>query len=236
MQDYNFVIKHIPGETNKSDALLRRPIYNKGEDDNTSVTVLPPELFIQSTTLACLFPRAGALSTIDERIHGHQQTQQNLLSKWATTYPLTQSDGLHWYGDRLVVVEDSSLKRGVISLYHDSITAGHPGISNTTWAIAKDFWWPAMKKDVTEYVKGCTTCQSRKNQPNKAKPPPFPITSDTYDTPFTSIAMDFIVKLPPLESYDTILTITDTFSKASIFIPCNESINAKNTEIGRAHV
>ena len=41
--------------------------------------------------------------------------------------------------------------------------------------------------------------------------------------------MDFIVKLPLSESYDTILTITDTFLKASIFIPCNESINAENT-------
>ena len=229
MQDYNFVIKHIPGESNKSDALSRRPDYHKGEDNNASVTVLPPELFVQSTTFACLFSRAGALSAIDERVRSHQLTQQDLLNKWATTYPLTQSNGLHWYRDRLVVMEDSSLKRGVISLYHDSITAGHPGISNTTWAIAKDFWWPAMKKDITEYIKGCTTCQSRKNQLNKTKPPPFPITSDSYDTPFTSIAMDFIVKLPLSESYDTILTITDTFSKASIFIPCNESINAENT-------
>ena len=41
--------------------------------------------------------------------------------------------------------------------------------------------------------------------------------------------MDFIVKLPLSESYDTILMITDTFSKASIFIPCNESTNAENT-------
>ena len=41
--------------------------------------------------------------------------------------------------------------------------------------------------------------------------------------------MDFIVKLPPSDSYDTILTVTDTFSKASIFIPCNETINAKST-------
>ena len=229
MQDYNFVIKHIPGESNKSDALSRRPDYNKGEDDNAAVTVLPPKLFVQSTTLACLFSQAGALSSIDKRVCSHQQTQQNLLDKWATTYPLTQSSGLHWYGDRLVIVEDSSLKRGVISLYHDSLTARHPGISNTTWAITKDFWWPAMKKDVTKYVKGCTMCQSRKNQLNKTKPPPFPITSDTYDTPFTSIAMDFIVKLPLSESYDTILTITDTFSKASIFIPCNESINDENT-------
>ena len=86
-----------------------------------------------------------------------------------------------------------------------------------------------MKKDITEYIKGCTTSQSRKNQLNKPKPPPFPITSDIYDTPFTSIAMDFIVKLPLSESYDTILTIMDTFSKASIFIPCNETINAENT-------
>ena len=229
MQDYNFIIKHIPGESNKSDALSRQPDYDKGEEDNVSVTVLPPELFVQSTTLTCLFPRAGALSAIDERVRSHQQTQQALLNKWATTYPLTESDGIRWYGDRLVVVEDSSLKRGVISLYHDSITAGHPGISNTMWAIAKDFWWPAMKKDIAEYVKGCTTCQSRKNQANKAKPPLFPITSDTYDTPFTSIAMDFIVKLPLSKSYNMILTITDTFLKASIFILCNESINAENT-------
>ena len=41
--------------------------------------------------------------------------------------------------------------------------------------------------------------------------------------------MDFIVKLPLSNTYDTILTITDTFSKASIFIPCNETIDATNT-------
>ena len=41
--------------------------------------------------------------------------------------------------------------------------------------------------------------------------------------------MDFIVKLPISDSYDTILTIMDTFSKASIFIPCNKSINAEQT-------
>ena len=86
-----------------------------------------------------------------------------------------------------------------------------------------------MKKDVTEYIKGCTECQAKKNQPNHPKPSLFPIPSDTYATPFTSIAMDFIVKLPLSDSYDTILTITDTFSKASIFIPCNETINAEQT-------
>ena len=229
MQDYNFIIQHIPGDSNKSDALSRRPDYDQGTHDNTNVTVLPPHLFVNTTTLSCLFGRSVTLSTIDDRVRSHQLQQHDLLKKWATTYPLKQIGELHWYGDRLVVVDDISLKRGVISLYHDSPTAGHPGISNMVWAIARDFWWPAMKKDVTEYIKGCTRCQAGKNQPNKPKPPLFPLSSDTYSTPFTSIAMDFIVKLPPSESYDTILTITDTFSKASIFIPCNETVNVEQT-------
>ena len=59
-------------------------------------------------------------------------------------------------------------------------------------------------------------CQSRKNNPTKPKSPLFLISSNMYTLPFTSIALDFIVKLP----------LSDTFSKASIFIFCNESIDA----------
>jgi hypothetical protein len=46
-----------------------------------------------------------------------------------------------------------------------------------------------------------------------------------------SIAMDFIVKLPISEGYNPILTITDTFSKACIFIPSNETIDAAGTAL-----
>lgn len=191
LADYNFQLVHIPGSTNKADALSRWPDYDDGSDDNSDVTVLPPDLFVQSTTHACLFSRATTLSTIDDRAKAHQLHQPELLKQWANTYPIKQEEQLFWYGKRLVIVDDTSLKRGVISLYHDSTTAGHPGISNTTWAIARDCWWPALKKDVTEYIKGCSTCQSQKNQPNKPKPPLFPISSDTYRTPVTSITMDF---------------------------------------------
>ena len=135
------------------------PMHYHDDQTTTRVNRTTRELFIQSTTLACLFSHAGTLSTVDERLCAHQLQQPDLLDKWATTYPLTQSDSLLWYGDRLVIMEDSALKRGVIPLYHDSVIAGHPRISNTMWAIAWDLWWPMMKKDITEYVKGCAPHQ-----------------------------------------------------------------------------
>ena len=107
--------------------------------------------------------------------------------------------------------------------------ASHPGIIKTTQLINNDYWWPGMKTTVTSYIKGCALCQSRKNNPMNPKPLLFPITSDLYTLLFTTIALDFIVKLLQSNHYDTILTITDTFSKAFIFIPCNKTVDAEQT-------
>ena len=169
------------------------------------------------------------MSSIDDRVRSHQLTSSPTLTRWATTHALTRVDNLFWNRDRLVIVDNFPLRRGVISLYHNSPTAGHPGISKSIWLIGKDYWWPGMKDTITSYIKGCATCQSRKNNPTNPKPPIFPIMSDKFTLPFESIALDFIVKLPESNHYDTILTITDTFSKASIFIPCNETIDVEKT-------
>src|SRR5712675_3591063 len=59
------------------------------------------------------------------------------------------------------------------------------------------------------------------------KPPMFPITSEANTLPFQTISLDFIVKLPISDGKATILTITDhDCSKAALFIPCNETIDA----------
>ena len=77
------------------------------------------------------------------------------------------------------------------------------------------------------YVKGCTTCQANKVNTTKAKPPIYPIATKSMAAPFENIAVDLIVKLLPSQGYDSILTITDhDCTKASIFLPCNESIDA----------
>jgi hypothetical protein len=46
--------------------------------------------------------------------------------------------------------------------------------------------------------------------------------------PFSTIAVDWITKLPTSQGYDSIMTITDhDVSKMALFIPCKESQGAE---------
>jgi hypothetical protein len=165
-----------------------------------------------------------------EVLHGQGlKKYQSQLDTWRKAHEIEHRPGdLWWKGNALVVVENDDLRRGVVSLFHDSIAAGHPGIAKTTEQIAKYYWWPGMRDFIIQYVKGCATCQMNKVNTNPTKPAVYPITPTPDALPFQTIALDFITKLPESQEYDTILTITDhVCSKASIFIPCKETIDSE---------
>ena len=85
-----------------------------------------------------------------------------------------------------------------------------------------------MRKEVYQYVKGCAQCQQNKVNTQAKKVPLNPITLIENALPFQTITIDFIVKLPPLEGYNLILTITDhDCTKMILTIPCQEAINAE---------
>jgi hypothetical protein len=132
-------------------------------------------------------------------------------------------------------VENNTLRKGVTSLFHDSTTAGHPGIAKTVLLAQKHYWWPAMKWFITDYVKGCATCQMNKVNTKPNKPPIFPITAEPNALPFETIALDLITDLPPSGGYDSILTITDhDCTKSAFFIPINKT--ADTWTIANAYV
>jgi len=224
LQEYNFVLKHVAGNKNaRADALSRRPDYDMGEEDNDNVVVLPPEVFIK---LASDEP----IEEVDTRSKINMSNLENeeVIKKWANTYQLHQEHNAWWKEDALVVAGDNNLKRGVISAFHDPPYRGHPGISNTIALLKQNYWWPNLKKDVEEYVKGCATCQANKINTHHQKPRLFPITTDPEAQPFEVVTMDFITKLPTSRGYDSILTITDhDCTKAALFIPCNETITSE---------
>jgi len=132
-------------------------------------------------------------NNLDSRIKLAQYKEQLLLKKWAPTHNLSLLDGTHWYhGTALVVVADNALRRGVISLFHDHMTAGHARITKMLQLITPYYWWPNLKTSVTEYIKGCATCQMTKVNTHPTHPPMFPITPTDNARPFETITMDFI--------------------------------------------
>ena len=105
---------------------------------------------------------------------------------------------------------------------------GHPGVTRTTHLICQHLWWPKMASEVEQYVKGCAECQRNKVNTQGRKAPLSPIFPQPDAQPFSTIAMDFIVKLPQSQGYDSILTITDQgCTKMALFLPCNETISAE---------
>ena len=85
-----------------------------------------------------------------------------------------------------------------------------------------------MTQDVKDYFKGCTDCQRNKVNNQTRRAPLSLIFVKPGALPFETVAMDFIVKLPLSNGYDSILTVTDhNCTKAVILIPCNEAIMAE---------
>jgi hypothetical protein len=93
-----------------------------------------------------------------------------------------------------------------------------------------NYWWPQLRGNVKDYVQGCADCQRHKVNTRPTKAPLRPIYPKPEAMPFETIALDFITKLPESQGYDSILTVTDhDCTKAAIFIPCREEINAEGT-------
>jgi hypothetical protein len=156
--------------------------------------------------------------------------EESVLKLWIDPHQLKQHQGV-WYKDgRQVVTGDIKDKCRVIQSHHDTPVHGHPGISKTIQLTERLYWWPKMWLDITEYVKGCADCQRHKVNTRPTKAPLQPIYPKLEPAPFETVALDFIVKLPVSQGYDSILTITDQgCTKAAIFIPCNEDITAEET-------
>jgi hypothetical protein len=92
---------------------------------------------------------------------------------------------------------------------HDLLTAGHPGRDETIRKTQEWYYWPGMKDWISEYVKGCATCQQNKILTHKRQMLIFRIPTKENARPFQHVTMDLITGLPPIDGKDAILTIVD---------------------------
>ncbi len=136
-----------------------------------------------------------------------------------------------WYRNQaLVVVGEDGDKRVLLELYHNSPTAEHLGQDKMLKALSWDYWWPGMCTFVHEYVKECARCQESKPITHPNVPPIQLIHPQSSARLFSTIAMDFIVKLPVSQGYDSVLTIMDyDCTKAVILLRCKEEIDSQSS-------
>ena len=216
LAEYNFEIHHIKGTANrKADTLSRRPDYNTGENDNQDVTVLPDALFVQT------------IMTIHT---DHEDQDENILNRWIDPHELKRVEGIWYKNTQRVITNIGDRTRALIKAHHDSQVYGHLGIARTIQLIERANWWPGLRREVTDYVKGCAECQCNKVNTHPTHAPLQPIFAKPEAMPFKTVAIDFITKLPVSQGYDSILTVTNhNCSKATIFIPCVEEISGEET-------
>src|SRR5882757_5356263 len=161
--EYDFELEHIASKRNgQADALSRRPDHNTGNEDNKGLVVLPERFFAKEPVKARVAgsdwanpndPQEWQVFVADENneepwqsIHDHVMTDQSTpksqaqIKKWSKTHQIIKQWRHWWKGTWPVVASDNNLKRGVIHLFHDKPSTGHPGISNTYTKAKEDFW------------------------------------------------------------------------------------------------
>ena len=103
--------------------------------------------------------------------------------------------------------------------------AGHPGRDETIRRAKRHRQWQGMNTWITDYVKGCASCQQNKIITHKTRTPAYRIPTTDHTLPFQQVAMDLITGLPMCKGKDAILTIVDHgCSQAAIFLPCMTTI------------
>jgi hypothetical protein len=225
LQDYNFKLHHVPGKLHTAaDALLQPPGADEGKGDNQQMTMIPEAAFIRLAG-----PDSdGSIEHMITIIQNHNRT---LMDEWVRTYPIERIDNPDepfWRdikGRCLVIPLDQRLKRELMNIWHEGSINGHPGQDKMIRHINKEYFWPGTRTWITEYIKGCATCQQNKNLTHRIKTPMFQIPSTISTKLFSHIAVNLITGLPKSEGHDTILTIVyHGCSRAVIFLPCSTTI------------
>jgi hypothetical protein len=219
---FNYKFHHIPGSTNVvADTLSCRPDHAPPEGEKPLVTVLPDHLFICLIRLVQLEPE---IKQHQEEMEGRQR-----IKEWQDNHNLEKRKRYYWMGSALVVVQPQKVAKRLLEIYHDGPTVGHPGRAKTFRDLMRHYWWPEMRKFVQAYVTGCATCQALKITTQRNNPDLKPIPPTEGATPFQTITMDLIVKLPKLKGYNSIVTIMDhNCTKGMILIPCLEMMGAED--------
>jgi len=134
-------------------------------------------------------------------------------------------DGMMYKERKVYVPKDNILRAEIIRLHHNTPVGGHEEQWKIVELVTRNFWWPGVMKEVKQYVKGYNSCQRNKNHMEQLASKLMP--NSIPKKPWMHISADFIIKLPLVQGYNSILVVVDQLTKIICFIPTTEKMLAE---------
>ncbi|KAA3470440.1 DNA/RNA polymerases superfamily protein [Gossypium australe] len=159
LKDYDCSIEYHPRKANVvADALSRKVVSDLRAmfahlslyDDGC----LLAELQVKPTWLSQVKEKQWVDDVLSARL---LQVQNGGLEDYSVN-----GDGVLCFGGRVCMPEDVELRQKILRESHSCPYAMHPGGSKLYRDLRDQFWWPGLKREVTEFVGKCLTCQQVK--------------------------------------------------------------------------
>jgi hypothetical protein len=132
--------------------------------------------------------------TLEVEIREGQLEDAKLIRDNKTSDFSEDRQGTLWLGRPICVPNLKPIKALILREAHDSAYSIHPGSTKMYKDLKTRYWWYGMKRDVTEYVALCDTCQRVKAEHQRAAGLLQPLKIPEWK--WEEIRMDFIVRLP----------------------------------------
>ncbi len=225
LAEFDYNIEYQEGKKNVvADALSRRADHNSNNNCTSKV---------KSSTVTAMELSTNNVNTIKEEL-------KLIYSSDPQCKQILESGGMGKYSVRngiifittnpnsqplIFIPHHPTLKTQLIRECHDSTVSGHVGIAKTIELVSRHFYWPALHRNVEEYVLSCLACQS--NKPSHQSPAgllkPLPIPERRWDV----VTMDLITQLPrSTRGADAIVVFVDKLSKQVHFAATTSNITA----------
>ncbi|KAF7785180.1 hypothetical protein Agabi119p4_1345 [Agaricus bisporus var. burnettii] len=235
LQEYDFLLRHIPGKTNTKADILSRLIKPDTSNDNRGVEMFKEKMFIrrleESTPIhdvTLLHNRRFEIladETVLEKIRKCERRETRVLEEMKKQpEKVWENKGIIYRQGRIYVPDNQEIRDFILHDHHNSPDARHPGTYRMLESVKRTFWWPTIKTDIRRYVRGCDMCQKNKTirRPDHIPLNPLPIP----DKPWEEISIDMIGPLPKSKEKDAIIVIVDRFSKMIHLVPTTTSLTS----------
>ena len=140
----------------KADMLSRQDDLEKGENDNQNMVVIPEERIAKTDT------KEPGIE--DECAMAKESEGEDIVKDFAADPRKwkQKENGTFWQENVLYIPNKEGLQVRLLHQAHDHPIAGHPGMGAMLDIMERKCYWPSIKKDVENYVKGCQDCQRNK--------------------------------------------------------------------------